>query len=845
MDAAARKTREFSADSQLRLAQQREAYNVLGRTAFAVGAVALAAVGIAIKKYADFDQAISNVAAVTQETTENMGLLTEAALEAGGRTVFTALEAANAIEELGKAGISTADILGGALDGALSLAASGQLEVARAAEITATTLKQYGLAGDQAGRVADVLSAAAGKALGSVEDLAQGLKFVGPVAASMGVSIEETAGALALFADQGLVGEQAGTSLRGVLSSLTSPSAQASEAINTLGINLYDLKTNKFLGLENVAGQLSTAFGKLDEKQRDYNLGLIFGNQQITAARVLFAGGAEAIAKYTAEVNDAGYAARVAADRMNNLKGDVEKLGGALDTALIRSGSGANDVLRRMVQSTTFLIDEIGDLPQPVLDAALAVGTIGGSVSLAAGAALLAVPKIAAFNAALATTELNAKRVTVALGTIGVIIGLAGAKVQQEIERQASLAEVGDQLAASLDKATGAYTAYSREIVANDLVASGAAKTAQTLGIDLDTLTDAAFGNVAAMRELQAATDKLAGGGTGGAFQNVRDLRTQVAGLRGEVEGAPDEMRDLAAATDDSADSYQAAASEVAAMESELSGLIDTINRVNGLGQDAIATNAAYEAGLAKATATVSEYVAANGQTAASIDESTAAGSANAAMFADLAEKSQDAAKAQFDLDGNSTGYIANLEAGRQALFDQIEGLTGSADAAQLLTDKIYALPTAREVEIIADTANAQAQLDRFIRLNNGRSVRVNVGAVNGPGFADGGFTGPGPRYAVAGFVHAGEYVSDARTTSIPANRAVLEYMHAGGTIGGFAGGGFVSPPQYATAAAPAIYVQNPWTGEYLLARAAQVAYAAVDDYGGGTAVDVNAGGLA
>src|SRR5690606_17003244 len=156
----------------------------------------------------------------------------DAALEAGGATVFTATESANAIEELGKAGVETADILGGGLAGSLDLAASAQLGVARAAEITGITLKQFKLDGTEAGRVADVLSAGANKAVGSVEDLANGLKFVGPQAAAVGVSLEDTVATLALFADQGIIGEQAGSALRGMLASLTAPSRQAQAALD-------------------------------------------------------------------------------------------------------------------------------------------------------------------------------------------------------------------------------------------------------------------------------------------------------------------------------------------------------------------------------------------------------------------------------------------------------------------------------------------------------------------------------------------------------------------------------------------------------------------------------------
>src|SRR5690606_9064069 len=204
----------------------------------------------------------------------------DAALEAGGATVFTATESANAIEELGKAGVETADILGGGLAGSLDLAASAQLGVARAAEITGITLKQFKLDGTEAGRVADVLSAGANKAVGSVEDLANGLKFVGPVADGMNVSLEDTVATLTLFADRGVIGEQAGTSLRGMLSSLTSPSKAAKKELDALGVSLYDGQ-GRFKGLENVAGELNRALYGVSDAQRDASLGVIFGNQQL------------------------------------------------------------------------------------------------------------------------------------------------------------------------------------------------------------------------------------------------------------------------------------------------------------------------------------------------------------------------------------------------------------------------------------------------------------------------------------------------------------------------------------------------------------------------------------
>lgn len=813
-NAVTRKAANESKDLKQKLDLQTKAMQEVGRGMVAIGALALVGVALAVKKFTDFDAAISNVKAATQETTENMGLLRDAALVAGADSVFTATEAANAIEELGKAGLSTADILSGALMGSLNLASAGELDIARAAEIASTTLSQFNLAGTQTGHVADVLAAGAGKALGSVDDLANGLKFVGPLASDMGVSLEETTGVLALFAQQGILGEQAGTSLRGMISSLTSPSKLAAAEIENLGINLYDLSTGAFLGLENAAGQLENAYAGMTAGQRDMSLGILFGNEQMTAARVLYTAGAEGVAEWTAEVNDSGYAAKVAADRLDNLSGDVEKLGGAFDTYLIKSGSGANDILRLFVQTATGVVDVLGEMPEPVLAVGLGLVGLTAIVGLTGGGFLLALPKVAAFKASLIDVGISGRSAAVGIGVASgalaaatVIIGYFAAKQGEAV---ANTAEFKD----SLDGATGAVTNYTRELVAKKLAESGAFGAAKEAGITQRELTDAVLEGGEALAEVQK---KLTGANSianffnftesgaisaGMAQQSLRDLSGAVVDSKQDFEDQKAAADEAAEGTHGAADAYKDAADKAATLQSNLSALIDTINKANGVGQDAVSTNASYRQAMDAAAASVAEYAEANGISAANIDESTAAGSANAEMFADLAAKSQDAAKAQFDLDGNTSAYIANLNGGKQALYDQIVALTDNADAAQALTDKIYSIPSEKEVKILTETAAAQTQLDEFFTLNNGRVIYAHVeGSLRG-GFADGGYTGPGGKYQPAGIVHAGEFVSTQETLSKPSNRAALEFMHRGGVIRGYAGGGLVQP-QFAQ--------QSPW----------------------------------
>jgi TP901 family phage tail tape measure protein len=276
-------------------ANMRRGLSTFGSTAGKVGLVAAAGLGVAIAAAANFDQSMSNVQAATHETAENMELLRAAALKAGADTAFSATEAAAGVEELAKAGVSTADILGGGLTGALDLAAAGGLEVAQAAEISATALTQFKLAGEDVGHVADLLAAGAGKAQGSVEDMGMALKQSGLVAAQTGLTVEETTGTLAAFASAGLIGSDAGTSFKTMLQSLTPTSNKARNLMDDLGITAYDAAGN-FVGMTEFAGNLQAGLADLSVEQQNAAMKTIFGSDAVRAASVVFqqgAGGAD------------------------------------------------------------------------------------------------------------------------------------------------------------------------------------------------------------------------------------------------------------------------------------------------------------------------------------------------------------------------------------------------------------------------------------------------------------------------------------------------------------------------------------------------------------------------
>jgi len=758
LEKAKNKTKETSEDATAQLKKQGEAFGAVGAAATKLGVVAAAGLVLAIAKFAEFDEAMSNVAAATQETTENMSLLREAALEAGATTVFSATEAANAIEELGKAGLTTQEILSGGLSGSLALASAGQLEVARAAEVAAITMKQFKLEGADVPHIADLLAAGAGKAAGDVEDLSQALNQSALVAHATGLSVEETTGALSAFASAGLLGSDAGTSFKTALSALVPKSDEAGKLMQSLGFSAYDAAGN-FVGIAKTAGNLQEALKDLTVEQRNSYLNTIFGSDAIRVANILYAEGEEGIQKYIDATNDQGYAAQVAADRLNNLKGDLEELGGAFETALIRSGSGANDILRQITNNLTFLVTAIGDAPEPLLNVGFAFGAVATAMLLAGGVALQAVPKFATLKATLDATGVSLGTFALKTAVVGGALGVATIAVGLFVSAQAQAAATTAELQDTLDQSTGALTDYSREVIAKKLAESGAFEAAKEAGISQRELTDAVIEGGDA---LEVAKGKLAELNKNPltAFTDIgfkaSAAQTQIRDLNGGLTQAGINFKDQAAAADEAAGPTQTAAAAyleasdaVSTLNEDLIGLIATVNKANGVGQDAVSQNAAYQASLVSAKEELKKFAAENGVSSKNLDESTAAGAANAATLADLAKSSQDAALAQFTLDGNTEAYQKRLASGRQKIIDQGLAIGGTRSQVEKLADKIYALPTDAEVKIIVDSARAQQKLIEIRNLMASFSNELNItvstfGKPAGKKAAGGAIFGPG-----------------------------------------------------------------------------------------------------
>lgn len=811
MEAAAKKTREVGTEAE-KLAQKKEAIATLGTGLLALGTVGAAAVGLAVAKFAQFDQAISAVQASTHESAENMALLRDAAIDAGGSTVFTATEAANAIEELAKAGLSTADILNGGLAGALDLAAAGGLEVADAAEKTAVALKQFGLNGSDASHVADLLAAGAGKAVGDVADLSGALNQVGLVANGAGQSIEDTTGVLAAFADQGLLGSDAGTSLKSALIALQAPTGKAREEMEKYNLSFYD-GNGQMLSFTEIAGQLESRLGGLDDETRNAALATIFGNDAIRSANVLYGQGAEGIQKYIDQTNDSGYAAETARIKLDNLAGDVEKLGGAFDTALIKGGSGANDILRGLTQSATFLVDAIGGAPQPLLNVGLAVTAVGTAVALAGGAALVGVPKIAAFKGAMDLLGISGASAVRGILLLGGAVAGATLAIGYFVGKQADIAATTATLADTLDDATGAFTDYTRQAIVKKLADEGAFAAAKEAGVSQRELTDAVIDGGEALDDIKA---KLDDNNTAGSFFTGQGIaagqaKDSITDLRTALEDSQGAFEDTRAATDEATSSTQdnsAALQELqGSAETSATKLDDLKAAIEGFGSAQLDVNSStrqFEAAVDDLTASVTE----NGTT---LDIGTEAGRKNQAALDSIASSALGVASATLTQTGSQDAASRALANGRQKLIESLGALGITGQAAEDYADKLGLIPS--NIGTAVQVTGAQTAESIIANVARDRTANILIraqdttpqsGGTTRPGFAEGGAvygSGPVGVDSVPAWLAPGEHVltvSDVMNLGGQGGVYALRKALGTGFVPRFASGGAVQATNYA-----------------------------------------------
>ena len=322
-------------------------------------AVTLPLLGIAatsIKVGNEFQAQMSRVQAIAGATGGELDQMKRQAIELGAKTAFSAKEAAQGMENLASAGFQVNEIMD-AMPGVLDLAAVSGGDVAASSEAMASSLRAFGLEAGQAGHVADVFARAAADTNAETVDMAEAMKYVAPVAHSMGLSLEETAASIGIMADAGIKGSQAGTTLRGALSRIAKPTKAMVKSMDQLGVSFYDAN-GKMIPLREQIAQLKTATAGLTQEERNRHLVTLYGQNSLSGMLALLDAGPEKLDKMTnALINSDGAAREMAETMQDNLASKIEQMGGAFESAAIVIQQILEPALTKVVGGITKLIE--------------------------------------------------------------------------------------------------------------------------------------------------------------------------------------------------------------------------------------------------------------------------------------------------------------------------------------------------------------------------------------------------------------------------------------------------------------------------------------------------------
>ncbi|HGF8005766.1 TPA: phage tail tape measure protein [Enterococcus faecium] len=336
----------------------------------------LIGVGVAAAKVGgDFEAQMSRVKAISGATGDTFEQMKQQAIDLGAKTAFSAKESAAGMENLASAGFNAQEIMK-AMPGLLDLAAVSGGDVALASENTATALRGFGLEASEAGHVADVFARAAADTNAEVGDMGEALKYVAPVANSMGISLEETAAAIGIMSDAGIKGSQAGTTLRGALSRLARPTKAMQDTMDNLGVSFYDAD-GKMKPLKTQVELLKKAFEGLTPEQQQNALVTLYGQESLSGMMALIDKGPDSLGKLTKSLKDSdGAADDMARTMQDNMNSSIEQMFGAFESAAIVIQKILAPSIKKVADAISGLVEKFVSAPESTQRLVVAIGAI-------------------------------------------------------------------------------------------------------------------------------------------------------------------------------------------------------------------------------------------------------------------------------------------------------------------------------------------------------------------------------------------------------------------------------------------------------------------------------------
>ena len=332
--------------------------------------VTLPIVGVgaaAVKTATDFEQGMSQVQALSGATGSDFEALRDKAIEMGAKTKFSARESADAFTYMAQAGWKTDEMLSG-VEGTMALAAASGEDLASTTSIVTSSLTAFGLGAEDAGRFADVLARAAADTNTNVSEMGNAFEYVAPVAGSLGYSIEDVAVAMGIMADNGIVAQRAGTSLRSLFTNLVHPVGQSADAVEALGISVENAD-GTMKPLSQTLVELRQKFSGLSEAEQAQYAAMLAGQEGMSGLLAIINASDADFQSLTDSINNASGSAEEMADvMMDNTAGAVEQLRGALESAGILIGEKLTPYIRQLAEWITGLVERFNSLSEEQQD---------------------------------------------------------------------------------------------------------------------------------------------------------------------------------------------------------------------------------------------------------------------------------------------------------------------------------------------------------------------------------------------------------------------------------------------------------------------------------------------
>ena len=369
--------------------------------------VTLGVVGLgtaAVKTAADFDTAMSKVAAVSGAAGSELDALREKAREMGSKTKFSASEAAEAMNYMAMAGWKTSDMLEG-IEGVMNLAAASGEDLATTSDIVTDALTAFGLSASDSGHFADILAAASSNANTNVSMMGETFKYCAPIAGALGFSAEDTAEAIGLMANAGIKGSQAGTALRTIMNNLSGDVTVCGSAIGEVTIATTNAD-GSMRDLSDILADCRTAFSGLTESEKAQAAESLVGKNAMSGFLALMNAGEADINKLSSAIDNCDGCAAGMAETMNdNLAGQLTILKSQLQELAISFGELLMPAIRTIVGWIQKFVDWLNSMDEGtrkvIVTIALVAAAIGpvliivGKVISAVGTIMTLVPKLA------------------------------------------------------------------------------------------------------------------------------------------------------------------------------------------------------------------------------------------------------------------------------------------------------------------------------------------------------------------------------------------------------------------------------------------------------------------